>query len=290
MTFKDNILNAYGKKGEKWLNSLPVILKSLVKEWGLSQVIPIPQMNYNFVSYALDVENHPVVLKIGPERKLIEDEAFLLDNYHENTAPILYKKNLEKNALLIQKAIPAFHLSVLYPDQLDFVMDKYVRLIQRLHFLPNDNQKRSFSTFIDWFKSLDHLSPDFIPKKTIHKVLDIKEKLIYESKNEKLLHGDLHLDNIIQNGKDWIAIDPKGVIGELEFELANFNFISKKELPDASSSLFKKRITQLANKANISNLKLEDYCFIRCMLSVAWFIEDRGDYREALYLAELISK
>src|SRR5439155_2704170 len=28
-----------------------------------------------------------------------------------------------------------------------------------------------------------------------------------------LLHGDLHPENILQNGKDWVVIDPKGVIG-----------------------------------------------------------------------------
>jgi streptomycin 6-kinase len=28
-----------------------------------------------------------------------------------------------------------------------------------------------------------------------------------------LLHGDLHQDNILSQGDDWLVIDPKGVIG-----------------------------------------------------------------------------
>jgi streptomycin 6-kinase len=38
--------------------------------------------------------------------------------------------------------------------------------------------------------------------------------------NEKFLHGGLHQDNILQRGNEWTIIDPKGVVGEIEFEAA----------------------------------------------------------------------
>src|SRR5690606_30452800 len=35
------------------------------------------------------------------------------------------------------------------------------------------------------------------------------------------LHGDLHHDNIISSQRGWLAIDPKGLIGDPHYELAN---------------------------------------------------------------------
>ena len=36
----------------------------------------------------------------------------------------------------------------------------------------------------------------------------------------RLLHGDLHHDNVLYDDeRGWIAIDPKGVVGEVEFEI-----------------------------------------------------------------------
>ncbi|WP_297107305.1 aminoglycoside phosphotransferase family protein [uncultured Devosia sp.] len=35
------------------------------------------------------------------------------------------------------------------------------------------------------------------------------------------LHGDLHHDNIISSDRGWLAIDPKGLIGDPHYELAN---------------------------------------------------------------------
>lgn len=35
------------------------------------------------------------------------------------------------------------------------------------------------------------------------------------------LHGDLHHDNILSSDRGWLAIDPKGLIGDPHYELAN---------------------------------------------------------------------
>lgn len=37
-----------------------------------------------------------------------------------------------------------------------------------------------------------------------------------------MLHVDLHHDNILQNGNEWLVIDPKGVVGEPAYEVAAF--------------------------------------------------------------------
>ena len=36
-----------------------------------------------------------------------------------------------------------------------------------------------------------------------------------------LLHGDLHHENIMHGPRGWLAIDPKGVLGDPGFDAAN---------------------------------------------------------------------
>jgi streptomycin 6-kinase len=43
----------------------------------------------------------------------------------------------------------------------------------------------------------------------------LKKELIKKDSGRKvLLHGDLHQENILSNGNDWVVIDPKGVVGD----------------------------------------------------------------------------
>jgi streptomycin 6-kinase len=53
-----------------------------------------------------------------------------------------------------------------------------------------------------------------IPINILQKARTLKEHLLAKmSALPVLLHGDLHQDNILSQGDDWLVIDPKGVIG-----------------------------------------------------------------------------
>jgi len=71
----------------------------------------------------------------------------------------------------------------------------------------------SFSHIRDWLKALDTINSNLIPKQLLHKAATLRDKKLASIESPTLLHGDLHLDNILQDGEEWLAIDPKGVIG-----------------------------------------------------------------------------
>lgn len=95
---------------------------------------------------------------------------------------------------------------------------------------------------------------------------------------EFLLHGDLHMDNIISDQNESIAIDPKGIIGPKEFEIASFDFITKDELSSAGNipELFDARAIKLSNLLKIDHSILKNWVFIRLVLGASWMIEDNG--------------
>ena len=50
---------------------------------------------------------------------------------------------------------------------------------------------------------------------------DVARRLLAEPREVTVLHGDLHHDNVLHGSRGWLAIDPKGLIGERTYEVAN---------------------------------------------------------------------
>lgn len=58
------------------------------------------------------------------------------------------------------------------------------------------------------------------PRKLIDFALKASKELLVSSGEQVLLHGDLHHYNILSSARNsWLAIDPKGGIGEREYEI-----------------------------------------------------------------------
>lgn len=168
-------------------------------------------------------------------------------------------------------------------------MDRYIETMQGLHnkkiALNNNNLHIS-----DWLKALDKASPHKIPATLLNRAIHLKDSLLKTSNTQLFLHGDLHLDNILQNDSQWLAIDPKGIIGDPEFEIAAFDFIHRTELSRGKHihSLFHSRIENIAQKSKLNPQRTQDWVFVRLILSAAWSIEDNSDPRWALELAKIM--
>ncbi|MGX5841377.1 aminoglycoside phosphotransferase family protein [Mesorhizobium sp. ArgA1] len=107
------------------------------------------------------------------------------------------------------------------------------------------------------------------------------------------LHGDLHHDNILHGARGWLAIDPKGVLGDPGFDAANmlYNPLERDDL-----CLDPERI---ANMAEIFGKTLGqtpaailDHGITWGCLSAAWHHEDKNavDENRELSVAEAIRK
>ncbi len=109
----------------------------------------------------------------------------------------------------------------------------------------------------------------------------------------RLLHGDLHHDNILFDARHgWLAIDPKGVIGETEYEIGAW-LRNPMERPDlfVSTSIIERRVTRLSTRLAIDGDRTIAWAFSQAVLSAIWSVED-GERVDAqhpvLRLAEAI--
>jgi len=132
----------------------------------------------------------------------------------------------------------------------------------------------------DWLRALDRADAANFPQGVLAKAIEVKDKLLKSGESEFVLHGDLHHDNILSHGDAWLAIDPKGVVGEKAFELAAFDFITDAEWENNTlnlPALFRARINLLAQKSHIAVDRLTDWVLARFVLGAAWTLEDNGD-------------
>ncbi|RJT15552.1 3'-kinase, partial [Mesorhizobium waimense] len=60
----------------------------------------------------------------------------------------------------------------------------------------------------------------------------IADRLLANPHDIRPLHGDLHHENILHGPRGWLAIDPKGVLGDPGFDAANmfYNPLDRDEL------------------------------------------------------------
>ncbi len=104
----------------------------------------------------------------------------------------------------------------------------------------------------------------------INRAKDTAKTLLASSPTPKLLHGDLHHDNILRCGDGWRVIDPKGVIGDPAYEVANAfpNPIGFADYTDPH------RIAQMsqafAHTLTLPEARIFGWALVKSALSLLW--------------------
>jgi streptomycin 6-kinase len=99
--------------------------------------------------------------------------------------------------------------------------------------------------------------------------------LLAEPREPVVLHGDIHHGNVLDaDARGWIAIDPKGLLGE-----RTFDFVNVLRNPDVATALapgrFNRQINVLTNTAALDRHRLLKWTLAFAGLSASWHLADR---------------
>jgi streptomycin 6-kinase len=85
------------------------------------------------------------------------------------------------------------------------------------------------------------------------------------------LHGDLHHDNVIATDRGWLAVDPKGLIGDPVYEVANL-FINPVDLTALCADVARiDRLSRtLAERLGFERKRVLGYAVTHAALSACW--------------------
>ncbi|HYN25451.1 MAG TPA: aminoglycoside phosphotransferase family protein [Pyrinomonadaceae bacterium] len=131
----------------------------------------------------------------------------------------------------------------------------------------------------DWAKGFERYSAsgdDQIPKSLVEKGYRVFLELCRSQSSPRLLHGDLHHYNVLfDSDRGWLAIDPKGVVGEIEYEVGAVlrNPYERPELFGQPSTV-ETRLKRLESKLSLDFRRALAWGFAQAVLSAIWGVED----------------
>ncbi|HHT9168475.1 TPA: aminoglycoside phosphotransferase family protein [Legionella pneumophila] len=281
-----NIINLYGDKGKQWLASLPDLIEQTKIAYGLSKLKPIINLSYNYVLSGFQ-ESQPIILKLGPDSAGSKREASALKAFAGFGVVKVLKES--EGMLLIERAISGTSLKSYFPKQDNDAIQITCDCLKRLHQAPIPHA-HVFPQIKEWLIALDK---DLnIPAHYLHQARQLRDDLLATPSESVLLHGDLHHDNMLQNGDGWIVIDPKGVIGEPAYELAAFirNPIPELLAQKNAANIISQRIARFAAILELPEQRILDWCFVQAVLAWVWAIEDSCDESYFKQLTEFFWK
>lgn len=112
------------------------------------------------------------------------------------------------------------------------------------------------------------------------------ERLLRAQRSPRPLHGDLHHDNILHGPRGWLAIDPRGLLGDAAFDAANllYNPLQRDDLCLDPQRLHR-RAEVYARALGQELPQILVYAYTYGCLSAAWHAEDGNAADEARELA-----
>jgi streptomycin 6-kinase len=285
----------FGEEGRAWLDRLPSILATCEERWQLTIGAPVDNLSFNYVAPAVLADGTEVMVKTGLTDEF-PSQPYALQHFAGHGMVQLLAYDEQNAAILLERLRPGRSLRSVADDEVAIsaaaeVMRKLWRPLPPTHF--------PFPTICAWGQDFARLraryaggTGPFLPA-----VFDKAERLYAELSTSMaepvLLHGDLHQDNILSAGREpWLAVDPKGVIGEPAYEtgalLRNF-WPDILACPDPRS-LLARRIDQLSAELGFERERIHAWGFSQAVLSMVWGVEDSDKLdTERDYFVELLN-
>jgi streptomycin 6-kinase len=191
-----------------------------------------------------------------------------------------------EGALLIERLNPGAQLASVALDGRDDeateILADVIDRMSRQFEAPDEPSREALNAFVsaqDWGKGFQRYlaSGDRqIPARLVEQARQLYFDLCASQRSVRLLHGDLqHYNVLFDSDRGWLAIDPKGVIGEVEYEIGASlrNPYEKPEL-FASPETVEKRLRCFEAKLKLNSDRALAWGFAQAVLSAIWSVED----------------
>jgi streptomycin 6-kinase len=264
------------------VRSLLEIFEERVRDWNIV-VQDTLETQSSFIAFGRR-DNLPVVLKVvrhpGDEWRCGE-----VLNAFDGRGVVRVYDHIE-GAVLLERLSPGTSLAGVALDGRDDeateilaeVIQRMSGTIESLGESLGDTSKQ-FATAQDWGRAFQsyleggdkQITGDLVERGQ-HLYLD----LCASQRDTRLLHGDLqHYNVLLDNDRGWVAIDPKGVVGEIEYEIGASlrNPYEKPEL-FVSTEAVGRRLNVYAAKLKLDSDRALAWGFAQAVLSAIWSVED----------------
>ncbi|TXK85020.1 aminoglycoside phosphotransferase family protein [Paenibacillus sp. N3.4] len=283
--FVHTLKEIHKEKAESWLDTFDQFLVECEKRWDM-EIMPHFDLSYHFVAPARLKDGTEIVVKLAVPNKEFNAEVEALTLFNGKGMVKIIDVDLAKGILILERLLPGETLASLDSDEEATLIAAQV---MKNLWIPAPFSS-GIPTALQREKNLedivklceDSLGP--ITKEILQEALGIFQEMNKMPATPYLLHGDLHHYNILSADRErepWLAIDPKGLIGDKEYDVIQF-LLNK--LPNENAAhVIEKRIDILVEELNLDKKKVLLWGFSHAVLATCWTIGEDGHYNEAFF-------
>ena len=263
--------------GAAWIAQLPKQVAELERRWSIKVGQPFV-LSYNYAADAVMADGTPVAFKIGVPRREVNREIEAVQLYNGRGMARLLRADPASGALLLERLQPGDMLSTLDNDD---EMTRIGAQVMRDLFRPAP-KTHGLRHVAEWADGLQRLRAAFnggtgpFPKRLVEMSETFFADLFASATETVMIHGDLHHFNILRAGDGWLAIDPKGMVGEPAYETGAFlrNELDRVYTSSNPLQTMARRVAIFAEVLELDRQKIVQYGLAQAILSAWWSYED----------------
>jgi streptomycin 6-kinase len=221
-------------------------------------------------------DNQPVVLKVSRYRSDEWHCGEVLDEF--NGAGVVRVIGYIDGAVLLERLNPGTSLvSLSLAGRDDEATDILADVIRRMNRTEKSIER--FITVRDWERAFHRYlasGDNQVPMSLVEQGHHWYIELCATEQRVRLLHGDLqHYNTLFDTERGWTAIDPKGVVGEIEYEVGA-SLRNPYEKPELLSNrrTIERRLRQYEDKLKLDSGRAMKWAFAQAVLSAIWTVEE----------------
>jgi streptomycin 6-kinase len=233
-------------------------------------------------------------LKMGFPNQELLSEMYALQHYAGRGMVQLLEADFEQQIFLLERIRPGVELVSIKDD--DAATRIAAEVMQKL-WRPDLSDHHPL-TVENWTTGMQKIRPNFegttgpFPEYLVDAAEQIFADFIPSQGERVLLHGDLHHWNMLSATRTpWLAIDPKGVVGEREYEIGAW--IRNPDLDQFSAAELKsmqlRRLDIFVEMLGFDRQRMIGWSLAQAILSSWWVVEDHGKVGwQAIRCAEIL--
>jgi streptomycin 6-kinase len=210
--------------GAAWLARLPRLAAECAERWSLRLGAPFAGGYVSLVLAAERADGTPAVLKLNFPEEETTHEADALAFWAGDGAVRLLEHDRGRDALLLERCVPGTQLWEVEDDELATRIA--AGLFRRL-WRPASERHPFRPLAVEAARWADELPAEWealgrpFERALVDEAVAFGREAAGDQGEQVVLHQDFHGGNVLRAGEEWVAIDPKPLVGEREFDAAS---------------------------------------------------------------------
>lgn len=242
----------------------PVAIEFFVRAWRL-EPSGLPFATHSSVLLPAVLDGRPVMLKLTEEPDEQRGAALLAWWNGHGSARVIEEA---PGAVLMERLTGSrslYELAIEGED--DRAVETLIEVAHQLHSYEATSPPPSLTSLEELFAPLLASHAD---DEIVRSGRTIANDLLATRTSSIPLHGDLHHRNVLDAGDGrWLAIDPKGILGEPAYDFAN---LFRNPIPALATdpARFDERARVIARSTGIDVRRIAGWAAAFCALSIVW--------------------